>query len=445
MSLRAKIDSALWVLGPQAVMVLLKLMSIYVLSRVLDPEAYGAILIVMSIFTLIELMSDVGLRGSVINNPRGESDPAFVNTIWTLKVIRGVLIAGVLLLISTFAHLIYPDVEHINDFMCIAAFNAFILGFASTKLHQMERQMQMMRPALMQIFVRAAALLCTIQFAKREPSAAAILWGESVAAMATVLLSHGFLQGTRNAFFIEKNSLSVVFNYGKWIFLATLLTWGVQEGNKLLLGVVMGLQILGFYSMAWNISSFVKTFLTQFANRWTFPMYATLIKSPALDITALRIRLVIVLFAGLSVVILGGFSNLIVEQFLDERYVSVAPFITIIAIGSIGLIVSDCYMPIFKANADSFGLLKMRFSQTLILGLCLFVGWKLRAVEGIVIGAAFGQLIMGPVTAFCARVHFKKKRYLFDSVVYVLPFLIWLVFDINLLTEVCHEHQNCSK
>ena len=417
-------------------MVLLKLMSIYVLSRLLYPEAFGEILIVMSIFTLIELMSDVGLSGNVINNPRGESDAAFVNTIWTLKVIRGALIAGILLLISTFSHLIYPGVEQIDYFLRIAALNAFILGLTSTKQYQMERQLKMMRPALMQMFVRSAALLCTIEFAKREPSAAAIMWGETAAALATLLLSHGFLQGTRNAFIIEKKSLGVIFDYGKWIILATLLTWVVQEGHKLLLGLIMTIQILGFYSMAWNVSSFVKTFLKQFANRWTFPMYAQLLDNPTLDITALRIRAIIILSAGLSVVILGGFASLIVEQVLDDRYGPVAPFITIIAIGSVGLIVSDCYMPIFKAKADSFGLLKMRFLQALILVISLSIGWTLRGVEGVVVGIAFGQLIMGPATAFCARVHFKKKRYLIDSVVYVVPFLVWLLLDINLLAKV---------
>jgi len=436
--LRASISSALWVGGTHALMVLLKLVSTIVLSRLLFPEAFGEILIVMSIFTLIELVSDVGLQGSIINNPRGEKDASFVNTIWTLKILRALMISGVLILVSMSAHLVYENIEQLDYYLRIAALNAFILGFTSTKVQQMERRMHMMRPAIVQIGARAIALASTIIFAIMEPSAAAIMWGESVAALATVVLSHFFLQGTSNAFFIERAAFNVAFRYGKWIFLSTLLTWVVQESNKFVLGLIMTAEIIGFYALAFNIASIIKGFLTQFANRWTFPMYTKLLGTESLDITALRIRLVIAVLAGVAIAILGGFSSYIVDLVYDDRYTLIHPLITIIAIGSLGLIVSDCYMPIFKANADSWGLMKMRMAQALILGTSLYLGYQLNGAEGVVIATAFGQLIMGPVTAFCARVHFTKKRYLLDSLVYTLPFFIWLVLDMHLLSEIFH-------
>jgi len=47
----------------------------------------------------VAMFSDVGIEQSIIHNKRG-NDPAFVNTAWTVKVIRGVLMWLVLCLLA---------------------------------------------------------------------------------------------------------------------------------------------------------------------------------------------------------------------------------------------------------------------------------------------------------------------------------------------------------
>src|SRR5713101_1716008 len=61
-----------------------------ILTRLLFPEAFGLMAIVLAVMVGVALLSDVGIEQSIIHNKRG-NEPAFVNTAWSIKVIRGVL------------------------------------------------------------------------------------------------------------------------------------------------------------------------------------------------------------------------------------------------------------------------------------------------------------------------------------------------------------------
>ena len=66
----------------------LRLGSNLVLWRLLYPDAFGLMAIVNTIMTGLAMFSDVGIAQTVVQNERGE-EPDFLNTIWTLQVVRG--------------------------------------------------------------------------------------------------------------------------------------------------------------------------------------------------------------------------------------------------------------------------------------------------------------------------------------------------------------------
>src|SRR5690554_1654660 len=70
---------------------LLRLASNVILAKLLFPEAFGLMVLVAIFMQGIAMFSDIGILPSIIQNKRGD-DPAFLNTAWTIQVIRGVLI-----------------------------------------------------------------------------------------------------------------------------------------------------------------------------------------------------------------------------------------------------------------------------------------------------------------------------------------------------------------
>jgi hypothetical protein len=62
-----------------------------ILTRLLFPEAFGLMALVQVFLSGLQMFSDIGIQTSVIRSKRGE-DPAFLDTAWTVQVLRGGLL-----------------------------------------------------------------------------------------------------------------------------------------------------------------------------------------------------------------------------------------------------------------------------------------------------------------------------------------------------------------
>src|SRR6056297_993345 len=77
----------------------LRLVSAVVLTRLLAPEVYGVFAVVLVYRYLLEMLSDLGLR-SVVLTREGALEDRFLQTCWSVSILRGLLIWGVSALIA---------------------------------------------------------------------------------------------------------------------------------------------------------------------------------------------------------------------------------------------------------------------------------------------------------------------------------------------------------
>ena len=82
---------SIWLGGANGVEQVLRLLRNMILARLLAPEAFGIMATVMSAVIVAEAFSEVGLTQSVIQNKKG-SDQRFLNIIWWLASLRGILL-----------------------------------------------------------------------------------------------------------------------------------------------------------------------------------------------------------------------------------------------------------------------------------------------------------------------------------------------------------------
>jgi O-antigen/teichoic acid export membrane protein len=85
------IRGAIWTIAGYGAGQLLRLGGNLVLTRLLEPKLFGLMTLVFVFITALHLFSDLGIGVSVIQNKRGD-DPVFLNTAWTLQVVRGVFL-----------------------------------------------------------------------------------------------------------------------------------------------------------------------------------------------------------------------------------------------------------------------------------------------------------------------------------------------------------------
>lgn len=85
--------SSVWVFGGQIAGQVLRLVSNLIMTRLLVPEMFGVMAVANTVIIGLALCSYIGLHHNIIQSSRGD-DPDFLNTAWTMQVIRGVYIMG---------------------------------------------------------------------------------------------------------------------------------------------------------------------------------------------------------------------------------------------------------------------------------------------------------------------------------------------------------------
>ncbi|CAN0588351.1 unnamed protein product, partial [Laminaria digitata] len=116
--------------GGQIFVQLIRLASNLILTHLLFPEAFGVMALVNTIIVGLELISDLGIVPSLIQNVREDDD--FLNTAWTLAIARGaILFLGGCAIAYPMAE--FYDEPQLNALVPVASLTPLIYGAIPTK------------------------------------------------------------------------------------------------------------------------------------------------------------------------------------------------------------------------------------------------------------------------------------------------------------------------
>mgnify|MGYP000735525278 CR=1 FL=1 len=85
------IHGTLFVITGYGLSQVLRLGGNLILTRLLVPEFFGIMALARAVITGLHFFSDIGLMPSIIRSQRG-GDPVFLNTAWTIAVLRGIIL-----------------------------------------------------------------------------------------------------------------------------------------------------------------------------------------------------------------------------------------------------------------------------------------------------------------------------------------------------------------
>jgi len=120
---------------------ILRLISNLILTRLLFPEAFGLLALVQVFITGLQMFSDTGIRVSIMQSKRGD-DPDFLNTAWTIQVIRGFFLWLGACVLAYPAASFYGE-PMLAQLLPVVGLNALISGFASTNVATANRHMKL--------------------------------------------------------------------------------------------------------------------------------------------------------------------------------------------------------------------------------------------------------------------------------------------------------------
>ena len=323
-----------WTVGTFGAGRVVRLAGSIVLTRLLTPELFGIIAIVNSVRTGIDLISDVGVAQSIIQNKKGE-DPDFYNSGWTLKAIRGVLLFLVAAGAAPFLAQLYNS-ELLSVIMPIAALYFVFDGCSSVSLLIMQKRMKIIELNILSFVFELVPAATMVVLAYLYHSIWSMILGVLLGSAARMVISHFLLSDIKMRFHLTKEYVWEIVHFGKWVFLSSAIYFFSSYFDRLYLGKVVPLYLLGIYGIARSLSDTITLLVTRLCGLIVFPFIASASDRPKEElygkIALTRLQLLILTALGLSA--FASIADLPIKLLYDQRYQAAAGILTFTTLGA---------------------------------------------------------------------------------------------------------------
>ncbi len=398
------VKGSLWSVTGFASAQLLRLISNLLLTRILFPEAFGILALVQVVLHGIKMFSDVGIATSIVRDERGDQ-PAYLNTAWTLQVMRGALIWAISGLLAYPASVIY-EAPVLAYLIPAIGFTACIQGFNAPIILILKRHLKVRQLISWEVSTQAITIALTVLLAWQYQSVWAIAIGGILGALVGCLISYLMSQQTPR-FYLEPSSLENIFSFGKWIFLSTALTFLIQQGDVLILGAFLSKKHLGMFSIAAIWSRMVLQLVLKINDQVMLPLISEAYRGERGSIREKiqRGRIYLLLLTMPATWCMVVFGQLLIELLYDPRYYSAGWMLQVLAIGAVGSVITATAGTALLSFGDSFHFMLYQVSRAILLLICMLIGGYYFDILGLVFGVALSKFLGYPLLAIALKRH----------------------------------------
>jgi O-antigen/teichoic acid export membrane protein len=253
-------------------MSLLRLASQIALSYLVLPEHFGTVALMRTFLTLVEMLSDMGIRGAVLYHAKGE-ERAFLRTAFSVQILRGV---GMWLLTCALA---WPAAAFYGEpllllLLPVAGLESVNNGFLCVRSYVDERRLKVAVPVLLELLALLVSVVTSVAWALLDPSAWALAVGPLAGGFVRSVVSHLWYRADTALPGWNREHARALLRYGRYVVGGTMVTFVAQQFHVLYLGKLLPLAVLGVYQVAWNFSAQAAKPITALANRVIIPHYA---------------------------------------------------------------------------------------------------------------------------------------------------------------------------
>jgi len=394
------IKGAAWTIVSYGSSQIIRFASNLILTRLLLPELFGLVGLAYVFITGINLFSDIGLGPSIIQNRRGE-DREFLNTAWTLQVIRSIFIWICLIIITKPIANFYGD-DRLEWLIPVIGINSLIGGFNSTAISSLNRQMAVKKIVIYELGLQIVATTVMIVWAWFDRSIWAIVAGGFTNSVMELVWSHFLIPGKSNRFAWDKEAAKEIFSYGKWIFLSTALFFLCSQADRLILGKIFTLTMLGIYGIAFTLGDMPRQVIIAISGRVIFPSISLLAELPREELRAkiLNNRKLILIPLAVGLAIFVSFGDQLILTLYRKEYVAASWMMPILALGiwhtTLYSMMGSCLLAVGKSQYQAIG------NLLTFVNLCITIplAYHLKGNLGAVIAIALGDLPTYAVTNY---------------------------------------------
>lgn len=391
-----------WIAATYAIQQVLRLASSILLAWLLAPALLGTMLLINALRTGGELLTDVGVGQSIVNNRRGE-DPDFFNTAWTVQIVRGLLLFAAALALTVPIARAYGKPELL--YLLPAAAPIFLLtGLTSPSRFLLQKRLEVRKLATFDLAMALFGSAVQIVLAYCMPTIWALIIALLISMAAPAITSFFLIDWRMHHLRWERTALRDIVHFGKWVFLSSLIYYLAMNFDRLYLPSAIPLALLGIYGIARTFADAAAELFQRVGSFLIFPkISATSLRGPALRaaIGPMRIALLGIVAVGLALAI--ALADRFIYLVYDARYHDAGILLTVLLVGS--------WFAILAAMSDA-----MMMGLGKPSGVAFGNGAKLAVVAIVLpvllprfgLNAAMGALVAAEAIRYCVLVWRKR-------------------------------------
>lgn len=260
---------SLWTIGTYAASTGIRFASNVVLSRLLGPEILGVMVIAQAIRAGCDLLTDLGPEQNVVHSPHGD-DERFLNSLWTIKIVRGLLVSLACLAFTPLLAGFYRV-----EWLILALMSAapLLTALMSTSVYSAARHMDVKARNLFELVSEAIGLVIMVVLAVVLRNVWAPIIGILLSVAVRSALTYA-MPRPRHRFLLDPTHTRAILHFGKWIMLSSLSLYAAVYVDRLVLGRAVPLATLGIYGLAKAVSDLPGVVAGRLAFQIVFPFVA---------------------------------------------------------------------------------------------------------------------------------------------------------------------------
>lgn len=341
---RRMAKGAAWTVLARLAVRCIGLVSMVILARLLVPEDFGLVALATLVLGLLEVTAEFGFGLALIQNQtagRGHYDTA-----WTLSVLRGVVVALVMLAVAQPAAAFF-DEPRLAAVLAVLALAPLIEGVANIGVINFQKDLEFGKDFVLMTAAKLGSFAVTVTLAVLWRDYWALVVGAITAKGSHVVLSYLMQPYRPRLSLAEWRS---IFHFSKWIQLNSVFSFVATRFDTFIVGKLLGAQTLGLYSVAYEISTLVTSELIMPIRRVLFPGFAKIaddrdrLRQTFVDSLALMMLAGVPLSLGIALV-----AEPAVRVFLGPKWMEAAPLVSVLAIYGLVHVVNGNFGTVFLA------------------------------------------------------------------------------------------------
>lgn len=346
-----------------------------VIARVLTPEQFGIYAVALTVQSILMTVADLGLSAELIRSPDPERRAPTVATVGL--TIGALLTLGSVLTASQVARLL--DSPDAAPAIAVLAFTLLLGGAGVVPYAYLQRRFQQRELFLIAGVDFVISTSVTLGLIALGWGVLGLAVGRLTAQVITTVLQFVFAK-TPPQFSVDREVVRPVLAFSLPIAGANLLSWALLNVDNVVIARVAGATALGYYVLAFNISNWPMSALSQMVRSVSLPFFARL-DDRAADVVP---RLVGVAWAGAlpAGVLLAVLSRSVIEFLYGAKWVPAAPVLAALGVFGSMRVVFDLFAGFLYARGKSRPVLCVQLVWFVSIVIGMIVATKRHGIVG---------------------------------------------------------------